>query len=81
MNQYKQKVPRLLRPKQVAENSFKMHNGMVELEIGGEQVTVPTAEAFHRLLRQVAVLEQRLAIVDNKAGSASRLAKARQDRI
>ena len=80
MNQYKQKLPRLLKPKQVAESSFTMQNGMVELDIGGERVNVPTAEAFHRLLRQVAVLEQRLAITDDKARSAQRLAKSQQDR-
>jgi hypothetical protein len=80
MSQYKQKLPVLLKPKKVTESTIRMYNGMVELEIGGEQVTVPTAEAFHRLLRQVAVLEQRLALTDEKAKSAARMAKANRDK-
>lgn len=71
-NQYTEKrVPALLKPTS-QKNSFKFINGMVEFTIDGEQVTVPTAEAFQRLLKKVTVLEQRLASTDSKASRATR---------
>jgi hypothetical protein len=57
-----------------------MLNGMAEFTIDGERVSMPTAEAFQRLLKKVAVLEQRLAVTDNKAATASRVARAKNDR-
>jgi hypothetical protein len=57
-----------------------MLNGMAEFTIDGERVSMPTAEAFHRLLKKVAVLEQRLAVTDNKAAQASRVARSKNDR-
>lgn len=71
--QYKQRAS-LLKSKNVSESSFTMRNGMVEFEIEGQRVVVPTAEAFQRLLKQVAVLEQRLAVTDNKASRVARMA-------
>ncbi len=52
--------------------NFKILNGMVEFTMDGERVVVPTAEAFQRLMKKVAVLEQRLASIDNKASRAVR---------
>lgn len=69
MNQYsnKRKVPALLKSKQNESVDFKIINGMVEFDIDGERVAMPTAEAFQRLLKKVAILEQRIASTDNKA--------------
>ena len=77
MNQYtERKIPSLLKKtKDNQQTNFKMINGMVEFTIGSETVVLPTAEAFQRLLKKVAVLEQRLASVDNKANRATRTAK------
>ncbi len=77
MNQYNErKIPSLLKKtKDNQQTNFKMINGMVEFTIGSETVVLPTAEAFQRLLKKVAVLEQRLASVDNKANRATRTAK------
>jgi hypothetical protein len=82
MNQYseKRRVPRLLQSQQSNKASFQMLNGMAEFTIDGERVSMPTAEAFQRLLKKVAVLEQRLAVTDNKAANASRAARAKNDR-
>jgi len=78
MNQYTdRKVPMLLRNPKLDSTNFKILNGMAELTIDGERVVVPTAEAFQRLIKKVAVLEQRLASTDNKAGRASRLSRER----
>jgi hypothetical protein len=77
MNQYtERKVPVLLKKtKDSQQTNFRMINDMVEFTIGSETVVLPTAEAFQRLLKKVAVLEQRLASVDNKANRATRTAK------
>lgn len=77
MNQYtERKVPVLLKKtKDSQQTNFRMINDMVEFTIGSETVVLPTAEAFQRLLKKVAVLEQRLASVDNKANRAARTAK------
>jgi hypothetical protein len=73
MKQYtERKIPVLLKKAAESTSSFKLSNGMAELTIDGEKVFVPTAEAFNRLLKKVAVLEQRLYSIDNKA---SRVAK------
>jgi hypothetical protein len=76
MNQYQErKLPALLKSTKESTNSFKLNNGLVEFTIDGERVVVPTAEAFQRLLKKVAVLEQRLYSTDNKV---ARTAKARE---
>ena len=82
MNQYseKRRVPRLLQSHQSTKASFQMLNGVAEFTIDGERVSMPTAEAFHRLLKQVAVLEQRLAVTDNKAARADRVARSKNER-
>jgi len=74
MNQYsvKRKVPVLLQSKQNIKNTVNLVNGMVEMTIDGDRVVVPSADAFQRLLKKVAVLEQRLAIIDNKASRVTR---------
>lgn len=73
MNQYtERKVPALLKTPKNESTAFKINNGMVEFTIDGERVVVPTAEAFQRLLKKVAMLEQRLASTDSKATRASR---------
>lgn len=74
MNQYSErKIPALLKSKKTESAQFKMMNGLVEFTMDGEQVIVPTAEAFQRLLKKVAVLEQRLYNTDNKATRATRM--------
>lgn len=74
MNQYSErKLPALLQSPKNESAQFKMINGMVEFTMDGEQVIVPTAEAFQRLLKKVAVLEQRLYNTDNKATRAARM--------
>lgn len=74
MNQYSErKVPMLLKNPKMESSNFKILNGMVEFTMDGERVVVPTAEAFQRLMKKVAVLEQRLASTDNKASRAARL--------
>ena len=80
MNQYtsKRKVPALLKSKDDLVN-FKIINDTVEFNIDGERVTMPTAEAFHRLLKKVTNLEQRLAITDNKASRNSRSSRSKHD--
>jgi hypothetical protein len=73
MNQYtERKVPMLLKNTKTESGNFKILNGMVEFTMDGERVVVPTAEAFQRLVKKVAVLEQRLASTDNKASRAAR---------
>lgn len=78
MNQYSQnrKIPRLLQNTKASKTKFQLINGMAEFDIDGERVAMPTVEAFQRLLKKVAVLEQRLAAVDNKA---SRIPKVRNN--
>jgi len=82
MNQYseKRRVPRLLQRHQSSKASFQMLNGVAEFTIDGERVSMPTAEAFHRLLKKVAVLEQRLAVTDNKAARADRVSRSKNER-
>lgn len=73
MNQYKQRsVPVLLKSKQVQEARVRLINDMVEIEMNGDRVVVPTAESYQRLLRKVAVLEQKLYATDNKANRMAR---------
>lgn len=73
MKQYSEKqTASLLRQKPVKESKVKIINNMVELVVDGERVVVPTAEAYHDLLKKVIHLEQRLAITDNKASRATR---------
>lgn len=73
MKQYSEKqTASLLRQKPVKESKVKIVNNMVELVVDGERVVVPTAEAYHDLLKKVLHLEQRLAITDNKASRATR---------
>jgi hypothetical protein len=77
MNQYRQRaVPALLKSKQVQEARVRLINDMVEIEMNGDRVVVPTAESYQRLLRKVAVLEQRLYATDNKT---NRMAKSRNE--
>jgi len=74
MNQYKQQaVPVLLKSKQVQEARVRLINDMVEIEMNGSRVVVPTAESYQRLLKKVAVLEQKLYATDNKANRAARM--------
>ena len=74
MNQYKpQAVPALLKSKQVQEARVRLINDMVEIEMNGNRVVVPTAESYQRLLKKVAVLEQKLYATDNKANRAARM--------
>ena len=74
MNQYRQRaVPALLKSKQVQEARVRLINDMVEIEMNGDRVVVPTAESYQRLLRKVAVLEQKLYATDNKANRAARM--------
>jgi hypothetical protein len=74
MNQYSEKaVPMLLRDRnKISHTEFKLQNGMAEFTVNGESVVLPTVEAFQRLLKRVAVLEQRLATVDNRSHRAVR---------
>lgn len=73
MNQYRQRaVPALLKSKQVQEARVRLINDMVEIEMNGDRVVVPTAESYQRLLRKVAVLEQKLYATDNKANRMAR---------
>ena len=77
MNQYRQRaVPALLKSKQVQEARVRLINDMVEIEMNGDRVVVPTAESYQRLLRKVAVLEQKLYATDNKA---NRMARTKND--
>ena len=74
MNQYKQRaVPALLKSKQVQEARVRLINDMVEIEMNGDRVVVPTAESYQRLLKKVAILEQRLYATDNKANRMARM--------
>jgi len=74
MNQYKQRaVPALLKSRQVQEARVRLINDMVEIEMNGSRVIVPTAESYQRLLKKVAILEQKLYATDNKANRASRM--------
>jgi hypothetical protein len=74
MNQYKQQaVPALLKGRQVQEARVRLINDMVEIEMNGARVVVPTAESYQRLLKKVAVLEQKLYATDNKANRAARM--------
>lgn len=73
MNQYRQQaVPALLKSKQVQEARVRLINDMVEIEMNGNRVVVPTAESYQRLLKKVAVLEQKLYATDNKANRMAR---------
>lgn len=73
MNQYRQRaVPALLKSKQVQEARVRLINDMVEIEMNGDRVVVPTAESYQRLLRKVAVLEQKLYATDSKANRMAR---------
>ena len=73
MNQYKQRaVPILLKSRQVQEARVRLINDMVEIEMNGSRVVVPTAESYQRLLKKVAVLEQKLYATDNKANRMAR---------
>ena len=73
MNQYRQRaVPALLKSKQVQEARVRLINDMVEIEMNGDRVVVPTAESYQRLLKKVAVLEQKLYATDNKANRLAR---------
>ena len=73
MNQYKQRaVPTLLKSRQVQEARVRLINDMVEIEMNGSRVVVPTAESYQRLLKKVAVLEQKLYATDNKANRMAR---------
>lgn len=77
MNQYKQRaVPALLKSRQVQEARVRLINDMVEIEMNGNRVIVPTAESYQRLLKKVAVLEQKLYATDNKA---NRMARTRNE--
>lgn len=74
MNQYRQRsVPVLLKSRQVQEARVRLLNDMVEIEMNGERVVVPTAESYQRLLKKVSVLEQKLYATDNKANRAARM--------
>ena len=74
MNQYKQRaVPVLLKSKQVQEARVRLLNDMVEIEMNGSRVIVSTAESYQRLLKKVAILEQKLYATDNKANRAARM--------
>lgn len=75
MNQYseKRKIPALLKTNESTSASFKLLNGMVEFDLDGERVMMPTAEAFSRLLKRVAVLEQRISNADNKINRVQRV--------
>lgn len=74
MNQYKQQaVPVLLKSRQMQEARVRLINDMVEIEMNGSRVVVPTAESYQRLLKKVAVLEQKLYATDNKANRAARM--------
>lgn len=74
MNQYQQRsVPVLLKSRQMQEARVRLINDMVEIEVNGNRVVVPTAESYQRLLKKVAVLEQRLYATDNKANRAARM--------
>jgi hypothetical protein len=74
MNQYRQQaVPALLKTKQVQEARVRLINDMVEIEMNGNRVVVPTAESYQRLLKKVSVLEQKLYATDNKANRAARM--------
>lgn len=74
MNQYQQRsVPVLLKNRQMQEARVRLINDMVEIEVNGSRVVVPTAESYQRLLKKVAVLEQRLYATDNKANRAARM--------
>jgi len=74
MNQYKQQaVPALLKSRQVQEARVRLLNDMVEIEMNGSRVIVPTAESYQRLLKKVAILEQKLYATDNKANRAARM--------
>ena len=74
MNQYKQQaVPALLKSRQVQEARVRLINDMVEIEMNGSRVFVPTAESYQRLFKKVAVLEQKLYATDNKANRAARM--------
>ena len=74
MNQYRQQaVPALLKSRQVQEAKVRLINDMVEIEMNGNRVVVPTAESYQRLLKKVAILEQKLYATDNKANRAARM--------
>lgn len=74
MNQYKQQaVPALLKSRQAQQARVRLINDMVEIDMNGTKVIVPTAESYQRLLKKVAILEQKLYATDNKANRSSRM--------
>jgi len=71
MNQYESRqVPALL--KSSKPMAIKESNGMAEFLVEGQRVIVPTAQAFHNLMKRVTVLEQRLVAAENKANRVHR---------
>ena len=52
-------------------------NEIVEIDINNRRAYVPSAEAYQRLVKRVAVLEQRLQITENKATRAIGIANER----
>lgn len=75
MNQYKQQ-PYLFQ-KRTTPQSVKQINEMVEIDINNQRTYVPSAEAYQRLVKRVAVLEQRLQTAENKASRALGVASER----
>lgn len=75
MSQYKQ-TPKLFQ-KRPASQSVKQINEMVEIDINNQRTYVPSAEAYQRLVKRVAVLEQRLQSAENKAARAMGIANER----
>ena len=74
MNQYRQQaVPALLKSRQVQKARVRLINDMVEIDMNGKKVIVPTAESYQRLLKKVAILEQKLYATDNKANRSARM--------
>jgi len=74
MNQYKQQaVPALLKSRQAQQARVRLINDMVEIDMNGTKVIVPTAESYQRLLKKVAILEQKLYATDNKANRSARM--------
>jgi len=75
MSQYKQ-TPKLLQKRPMSQ-SVKQINEMVEIDINNQRTYVPSAEAYQRLVKRVAVLEQRLQSAENKAARAMGIANER----
>lgn len=77
MSQYQyieRKVPALLK-KSTAESTVKgLNSDLVELNINGTKITLPTAEAYNRLVVKIARLEQRVLNTENRSSLALRKA-------